>query len=339
LYDPQFTDSAAEARAVSITQNSTEAVKWYTRAAKQGHVAAQYRLGLKYSFGIGVLKDDVEALAWLSIAAATGDVSAAIARRKVEQEAGRGASLAAQQRAKQLLAEIEMERHPAAAAGTRESAVIALPADGVPTASGTGAIVTRAGCILTAAHVVATARNVRVLTSQGIKAAEVLRIDENNDIALLKLSAGTYPALPVAQSRKMRLGQMVATIGFPNIQLQGFSPKVTRGEISSLNGLGDDPRAWQISVPVQAGNSGGPLLDEYGNLVGIVVAKLGMKAANITGDLPQNVNYAVKSDYALALLEPYSGNGEAEPIHRPADVRFEDMVARAQQSVVLILVY
>ena len=105
------------------------------------------------------------------------------------------------------------------------------------------------------------------------------------------------------------------------------------------NGLGDDPRAWQISVPVQTGNSGGPLLDESGNLVGVVVSKLGLKAARVTGDLPQNVNYAVKSSYALALLEPYLGSDAPEPNQSPAKPRFEDMVAKAQQSVVLILVY
>ena len=93
-----------------------------------------------------------------------------------------------------------------------------------------------------------------------------------------------------------------------------------------------------ISVPVQTGNSGGPLLDENGNLVGVVVAKLGMAAARATGDLPQNVSYAVKSAYALALLEPYLDSAvETKPSSEK--LRFEDMVAKAQQSAVLILVY
>jgi S1-C subfamily serine protease len=90
---------------------------------------------------------------------------------------------------------------------------------------------------------------------------------------------------------------------------------------------------------VQTGNSGGPLLDENGNLVGVVVSKLGLKAAKLTGDLPQNVNYAVKSAYALALLEPYLGGDPPEPNQSSTKPRFEDMVAKAQQSVVLILVY
>jgi len=193
--------------------------------------------------------------------------------------------------------------------------------------------------VLTAAHVVADAASVTVITAQGTKTAKVVRLDESNDLAVLKIDGGPHAALPVSPSRSIRLGQGVATIGFPNIGIQGFSPKLTRGEISSLNGIGDDPRGWQISVPVQPGNSGGPLLDENGNLIGVVVSKLGLKAARATGDLPQNVSYAVKSAYALALLEPYLDSSAAGPNQANQKPSFEDMVAKAQQSVVLILVY
>ena len=93
----------------------------------------------------------------------------------------------------------------------------------------------------------ADAARISVVTAQGIKTATVVRVDESNDLAVLKLSTGSYTALPVATSRGIRLGQAVATIGFPHIQIQGFSPKVTKGEISSLNGIGDDPRSWQIT--------------------------------------------------------------------------------------------
>ena len=145
------------------------------------------------------------------------------------------------------------------------------------------------------------ANSIKVVTAQGIVSATVLSVDEANDIAVLKIAGGPYMPLTVAPSRGVRLGQAVATIGFPNVDIQGFDPKVTRGEISSLNGVADDPRDWQISVPVQPGNSGGPLLDENGNLIGVVESKLGLKAAQATGDIPQNVNYAVKSAYAYGI--------------------------------------
>ena len=72
--------------------------------------------------------------------------------------------------------------------------------------------------------------------------------------------------MPIAASRTGLLGGTVATVGFPDIGLQGFAPKLAKGEIASLSGAGDDPLYFQISVPVQPGNSGGALVDERGKL-------------------------------------------------------------------------
>ncbi len=323
-----------------VAKDSAEAVKWYRKAAEQGNAKAQGNLGSMYSNGDGVAKDAIEGLAWTNIAAASGNEIFAKNRSLNERQLGPQATLLAQQRSKEILKEIEAAKRGVAAAPALKAPTAAItPMAETPRFSGSGTIVSADGHVLTAAHVVAGAKSVKVVTVRGTTTAKVLRIDEANDLAVLKLVGGTYAALPVAASRTVRLGQTVATIGFPNIDIQGFSPKVTRGEISSLNGIGDDPRAWQISVPVQTGNSGGPLLDESGNLVGVVVAKLGMAAARATGDLPQNVSYAVKSAYALVLLEPYVDGGGAEGRPSSAKLRFEDMVAKAQQSAVLILVY
>jgi S1-C subfamily serine protease len=110
--------------------------------------------------------------------------------------------------------------------------------------------------------------------------------------------------MPIAASRTVNLGSIVATVGFPDIGLQGFAPKLAKGEIASLSGAGDDPRYFQISVPVQPGNSGGALVDEQGNVIGIVSAKLDAAAAPAaSGALPENVNYAVKSSFLLSFLE------------------------------------
>ena len=88
----------------------------------------------------------------------------------------------------------------------------------------------------------------------------------------------TLFSMPIAASRMVNLGSTVATIGFPDIGLQGFAPKLAKGEIASLSGAADDPRYFQISVPVQPGNSGGALVDERGNVIGIVSAKLNASA-------------------------------------------------------------
>ena len=94
-------------------------------------------------------------------------------------------------------------------------------------------------------------------------------------------------------------------------------------------------------MPLQPGNSGGPLLDEAGNIVGIVVSGLSWRTINVTGALPQNVNYSVKSVYASALLEPYLGSNapNSKEKNTPAQEKFEDFVSRVQKSSVMILVY
>ena len=96
---------------------------------------------------------------------------------------------------------------------------------------------------------------VRLLTGAGLIDATVVKVDAANDLALLKAD-GRFAPLPIAASRTVNLGGTVATIGFPNIGMQGFAPKLAKGEIASLSGAGDDPRYFQISVPVQPGKVG-----------------------------------------------------------------------------------
>ena len=133
----------------------------------------------------------------------------------------------------------------------------------------------------------------------------------------------------------------MATVGFPNIGLQGFAPKLAKGEISSRSPASqDDPRYFQISVPVQPGNSGGALVDERGNVVGVVSAKLNAAAAlAASGALPENVNYAVKSSFLLSFLEsvPDVSAKLKEPV--TVERKFEDVVKSAQDAAVLVLVY
>ncbi len=321
-----------------LSKDSVEAVKWYRKAAEQGSTGAQGNLGVMYYNGEGVLKDIIEALAWFNLAAISGDAESVNNRDIAEAKVGPQGTLQAQQRSKEIQKLIEAKKSRAAEvkpSSSENSATISAK----PKANGSGALVTRTGYILTAAHVVSAAARITVVTSNGEKTARVIRVDEANDLAVLKIEGSSFSALPVAPSRGIKLGQNVATIGFPNVTIQGFSPKLTRGEISSLNGLGDDPRSWQISAPVQPGNSGGPLLDEYGNLIGVIVSKLGMKAAKEIGDMPQNVNYAVKSAYAAALLDSYLGDNAPEPKKPGSKKNFEEMVSEAQKAVVLILVY
>ena len=125
-----------------------------------------------------------------------------------------------------------------------------------------------------------------------------------------------------------------------NWLLSTFAPKLAKGEIASLSGAGDDPRYFQISVPVQPGNSGGALVDERGNVIGIVSAKLDAGAAlAASGALPENVNYAVKSSLLLSFLESVPDVAKKLKDPNTKDEKFEDVVKSAQAAAVLVLVY
>lgn len=168
---------------------------------------------------------------------------------------------------------------------------------------GSGFFVTSNGYFVTNYHVVKDAASITLLSTDGKKhEGKIVRVDRVNDLAIIKVD-GKFSALPIASSRTARRGQSVATVGYPHADVQGVEPKVTEGIISSLSGISDDPRIFQISVPIQSGNSGGPLVTREGNVIGIVVSKLSASAMlKQTGDVTQNVNYAIKSNYLLELL-------------------------------------
>jgi S1-C subfamily serine protease len=136
----------------------------------------------------------------------------------------------------------------------------------------------------------------------------VLDVDLGSDLALLKAS-GSSPraAFMLRQGRGVRLADSVVVAGYPLTGLVSSGLNVTTGAISALAGPSDDRRLIQITAPVQPGNSGGPLLDTSGNVVGVVVSKLdALKVASITGDIPQNVNFAISLGTLQAFLDANS---------------------------------
>jgi S1-C subfamily serine protease len=136
------------------------------------------------------------------------------------------------------------------------------------------------------------------------KPVTVESMDETNDLALLKAPASKSAPASFRQSRRAKLGEQVVVAGYPLSGLLSESLNVTTGTISALAGLGDNPRVIQITAPVQAGNSGGPLLDKSGHVIGVVVSKLNAaRAFNATGDLPQNINFAIKGSLVRGFLD------------------------------------
>jgi TPR repeat protein len=322
----QFILGLCYANGQGVAQDQAEAVKWYHKAAEQNDVNAQSNLGASYVMGTSVVKDYVEGYKWLLLAAANGS-------EKVQK----------------LIAELENKMSPEQIAEGQKLARQFKPSKAPrsdsstslenPTASGTGFFITDDGYLISNNHVVKDATKVRLVTGAGLIDAKVVQVDAANDLALLKVD-GRFAPLPIAASRTVALGGTVATVGFPDIGLQGFAPKLAKGEIASLSGAADDPRYFQISVPVQPGNSGGALVDERGNVIGIVSAKLDAGAAlAASGALPENVNYAVKSSFLLGFLESVPAVSAKLRAPNTKDEKFEDVVKSAQDAAVLVLVY
>jgi len=166
--------------------------------------------------------------------------------------------------------------------------------------------------------------------------AKVIGVDRETDLALLKIEA-QIPPVVFAGRELGQLGQTVFTVGFPLPDLQGSEPKVTKGILSGLKGLQDAPTSYQIDAAVQPGNSGGPLCDDSGNVIGVVVAKLNAIAVlGATGNMPENVNYAIKKAYVLAFLSNFP---KVVDQVKTAGVRmgtFEGAVGSVCESVVQI---
>jgi S1-C subfamily serine protease len=201
--------------------------------------------------------------------------------------------------------------------------------------TGSGFFISEDGYLITNFHVVKDASQVKVKKGGDVYPAEVVHVDKDNDLALLKVS-GKFKPLNIS-TNEAQLGQAVFTIGFPDMLVQGTAPKYTDGKISSLAGIQDDPRDFQISVPVQPGNSGGPLVDMQGNVVGVVVAKLDEIAIlSATGNLPQNVNYAIKGKRLNDFLRqfPEVRWDSAEPVSSSTSA-----IQSTQESVAIVLAY
>ena len=104
-------------------------------------------------------------------------------------------------------------------------------------------------------------------------------------------------------SETARLGDEVYTIGFPLADLLGSDHKLATGVLSAMSGIDDDPRMFQITVPVQPGNSGGPIINEEGEVIGILASTLSVEYLyRAQKHIPQNVNFAMKGDYLSLLL-------------------------------------
>jgi S1-C subfamily serine protease len=202
--------------------------------------------------------------------------------------------------------------------------------------TGTGFVVAR-DRVLTNHHVIDGCNAITVRTADGrsLPATMPARVDVQRDLALLAVPNDPGPVLPF-RANPVRRGESVVTYGFPLAGLLAAGPTLTTGEVSALAGLANNEQHFQISAPVQQGNSGGPLLDRQGHVMGVIVSKLNaQRIAQRTGDIPQNVNFAVKGTEALGFLR----RAGVEPTLRdsaPTELSAAEVGERAHASTVFI---
>ncbi len=201
--------------------------------------------------------------------------------------------------------------------------------------SGTGFCVHPDGYVLTNHHVIDGAREIVARSPRQRCALEPVFSDPTNDLALLRAAAPLTGVATFRDGPQARLGEAVMVVGYPLGGLLGSGPQVTTGNVSSLIGLGDDTRSLQFTAPTQSGNSGGPLLDGDGAVVGVVSSKLNVvRVHEMTGDIPQNVNFAIKAALARGFLEA-AGVDYQSRLPRAARAT-ADIAAEARDFVVKI---
>lgn len=206
------------------------------------------------------------------------------------------------------------------------------------TASGTGFFIDGSGYIATNYHVINGANGIDVLVAKdgktvAYKAKSIVQ-DKTNDLAIIKIddeNFTNFTSIPYSIGYKtIDVGSSVFAMGYPELSYLGEEIKVTDGIISSKTGYQGDVTTYQISVPVQPGNSGGPLFDSYGNIVGIINAGIPSM---------QNVGYAIKVSYLNNLIDASPEVIQFSSSNKLRELPLVDKIKIISPFIVIIKVY
>jgi S1-C subfamily serine protease len=206
--------------------------------------------------------------------------------------------------------------------------------------SGSGFVVDRRGYVLTNNHVVNGCKSIVMKASDSLPVPAIIdAVDPKNDLAVLKTTRDIPLGVPARfrnQSKPGKLGESIGVVGYPLTGILSAEPKATFGQINSVAGANNDYTLLQISAPVQPGNSGGPVLDTSGLVVGVVVSQASLAVTKLTGSIPQNVNFAIRGEVAQIFLAARGIKIEtAGDGWRP--MKTEDIAAEGEKSTVFIL--
>jgi len=289
------------ANGYGVPLDNKTAVKWYTLAAEQGHAKAQSTLGVMYYNGEGVSQDNVYAHMWLNIAASSGHKSASKNRDIIAKRMTPSQLAKAQDLARNFVPRNTTQTTPPEKSSPKSDEIVSA-------SSGSGFAVSSNGHVITNYHVIEGCQNVKIHHNGKSIPANVVTFDPQNDLALLKGNFRPSTVLPLS-TNSPELLQDVYVAGYPFGRKISTGVKVTKGIISSLTGIGNNFSNIQIDAALQPGNSGGPILDERGNVVGVAVAKLDVKKTlKNYGVIPEDTNFGIKTSVVRSILKSSNVN-------------------------------
>jgi V8-like Glu-specific endopeptidase len=199
--------------------------------------------------------------------------------------------------------------------------------------TGTGFVVNKY-YVVTAEHVLENCNAITVRHGHHEIDAQTAARDASNDLGLIRLQKPIANTAKLRGGNRIRLGEMVANYGYPLFGQLSTSATITEGNINNLSGAGNDSTVLQFDAPTQPGNSGGPLLDSSGNVVGVAIKILSKKYADATGHIAQNVNFAVKSNIVENFLQ--SNNIAFQIAASTKRLELPDIAEKAERFTVLV---
>jgi S1-C subfamily serine protease len=203
-----------------------------------------------------------------------------------------------------------------------------------PQAASTGSafFVSADGHLITNEHVIEIADRVVVAFKGKEYLAQIVAADPETDLALLKIEY--RPARWATFRDTVRLGEDVCAFGFPLSSVLTKTGNFTRGSVTGVAGMFDEATQFQIQAPIQGGNSGGPVADADGNVVGVVVA--GVKRSHYTIDeMPENTNFAIRAETTLRFARQF-GVSIAEATREPKGSDWSTVAHRMKDMTALV---